>query len=246
MEKLEQVIRLGRYEEARSRILTGEDGNADGLAVLLELRDWLRLKEYGKAQKLLEQDGDLIAGYLDVSEARAAIEAFDLEDESKITAYLDDPHLGAEAWAALGLVHIRSGNREGARQAFDTALLADPGHYRVRTNLANLTLEAGQTDEAIRMYEGVLKLNPEYALAHHNLGAAYRKKGQIDRSVYHIKRGQRLQMRPVARPPRSMVPGSSAPLPLPERRPFLGRFGSRWWLWLMVIVVVYLLLARQP
>jgi tetratricopeptide (TPR) repeat protein len=96
-----------------------------------------------------------------------------------------------------------------------------------------MTLEAGQTDEAIRMYTEALKLNPEYALAHHNLGAAYRKKGQIDKSVYHIKRGQRLQM-----------PGSAAPLPLPERRPLLGSFGRRWWLWLAVIVAVYLLLSR--
>lgn len=246
MEELDQVIRSGRYDEARKRILAGEEGNADGLAVLLELRDWLRLKEYRKAQKLLEQDGDLIAGYLDVSQAKAAIEAFDMEDESKIASYLEDPHLGAEAWAALGLVHIRSGNREEAKQAFDTALLTDPSHYRVKTNLANMTLEAGQTDEAICLYEEVLKLNPEYALAHHNLGAAYRKKGQIDKSVYHIKRGQRLQMRPAARPPRSIVPGSSAPSAMPERRPFLGSFGNRWWLWLIVVVVVYLLLNRQP
>jgi tetratricopeptide (TPR) repeat protein len=246
MEELDQVIRSGRYEEARSRILAGEEGNADGLAVLLELRDWLRLKEYGRAQKLLEQDGDLIAGYLDVSQAKAAVEAFEMEDESTLVSYLDDPHFGAEAWAALGLVRIRRGNWQEAREAFDSALQRDPGHYRVMTNLANMTLEAGQTDEAIRMYEEVLKLNPEYALAHHNLGAAYRKKGQIDKLVYHIKRGQRLQMRPAARPPRSIVPGSSAPLPVPERRPFLGSFGSRWWLWLLVGVLVYLLLNRQP
>ncbi|WP_337870926.1 tetratricopeptide repeat protein [Meiothermus sp.] len=245
MEELNQVIRSGRYEEARSRILTGEEGDADGLAVLLELRDWLRLKEYGKAQKLLEQDGDLIAGYLDVPRAKAAIEAFDTEDEGRIVSYLEDPHLSAEAWAALGLVRIRNGHRQEAQEAFEMALKRDPGHYRAKTNLANMTLEAGQTDEAIRMYEEVLKLNPEYALAHHNLGAAYRKKGQIDKSVYHIKRGQRLQMQPATRPPR-VAPGASAPPPMPERRPLLGRFGSRWWWWLLVIVVVYWLLNRQP
>lgn len=245
MEELDQVIRSGHYEEARNRILAGEEGDADGLAVLLELRDWMRLKEYGKAQKLLEQDGDLIAGYLDVPQAKAAIEAFDTEDESRIVSYLEDPHLSAEAWAALGLVRIRNGNRQEAQEAFDMALKLDPGHYRVKTNLANMTLEAGQTDEAIRMYEEVLKLNPEYALAHHNLGAAYRKKGQIDKSVYHIKRGQRLQMQPATRPPR-VAPGVSAPPPMPERRPLLGRFGSRWWWWLLVIVVVYWLLNRQP
>ncbi len=243
MEDLDQVIRLGRYDEARKRILAGEEGNADGLAVLLELRDWLRLKEYGQAQKLLEQDGDLITGYLDVSQAKAALEAFDSEDPSQIADYLEDPHLGAEAWTALGLARIRSGRREEAQQAFEAALQADPGHYRAKTNLASMILEAGHTDEAIQMYEEVLRINPEYALAHHNLGAAYRRKGQIDKSVYHIKRGQRLQMRPAARPARSIVPGAPALPTMPERRPLLG---GRWWLWLIVIAVVYWLFSRQP
>jgi len=239
--EVDELIKLGRYEEARARILAGEGGHAEALAVLLELRDWLRLKEYERAQKVLEQDGDLIAGYLDLERARAAIRAFESEDESQIAAYLQDPHLGAEAWATLGLIQIMRGQREEARQAFEAALQADPRHFRAKTNLANLALEAGQTDEAIRLYQEVLKLNPEYALAHHNLGAAYRKKGQIDKAVYHIKQGQRLQMRPPVRPPRAPVPGAS--LPLPERKPLLGR---RWWLWLLVIVLAYWLLNRQP
>ncbi|GIW24970.1 tetratricopeptide repeat protein [Meiothermus sp.] len=245
MEELDQVIRSGRYEEARGRILAGEEGNADGLAALLELRDWLRLKEYDRARKLLKQEGDLMAGYLDVGQAQAALEAFESEDEGRIAAYLDDPHLGAEAWTALGLAHIRQNKREDARQAFDKALQADPRHYRAKTNLANLTLEAGYTDEAIRMYEEVLRLNPEYALAHHNLGAAYRKKGRLDKSVYHIKRGQRLQMQPAARPPRSIA-NTAGPPPLPERRGVLGGMGNRWWFWLLLIGAGYWLLSRQP
>jgi tetratricopeptide (TPR) repeat protein len=239
--EVDELIKLGRYEEARARILAGEGGHAEALAVLLELRDWLRLKEYERAQKVLEQDGDLIAGYLDLERARAAIRAFESEDESQIAAYLQDPHLGAEAWATLGLIQIMRGQREEARQAFEAALKADPRHFRAKTNLANLALEAGQTDEAIRLYQEVLKLNPEYALAHHNLGAAYRKRGQIDKAVYHIKQGQRLQMRPPVRPPRVQLPETT--VGLPERKPWLGR---RWWLWLLVIVLAYWLLNRQP
>jgi hypothetical protein len=59
--------------------------------------------------------------------------------------------------------------------------------------------------------------------------------------VYHIKQGQRLQMRPPVRPPRGPLPGAS--LPLPERKPLLGR---RWWFWLLVIGLAYWLLSRQP
>jgi len=239
--EVNELIKLGRYEEARARILAGEGGHAEALAVLLELRDWLRLKEYERAQKVLEQDGDLVAGYLDLERARAAIRAFETEDESQVVAYLQDPHLGGEAWAVLGLIHIRRGDRAQAGRAFKAALQTDPRHFRAKTNLANLALEAGQTDEAIRLYQEALKLNPEYALAHHNLGAAYRKKGQIDKAVYHIKQGQRLQMRPVARPPRSYVPGN--PLPMPERRPLSS---GRWWLWLLLIGLALWLLGRQP
>ena len=239
--EVDELIKLGRYEEARARILAGEGGHAEALAVLLELRDWLYLKEYERARRVLEQDGELIEDYLDTGRAKAAIRAFESEDESQIAAYLQDPHLGAEAWATLGLIQVMRGKREEARRAFEAALKADPRHFRAKTNLANLVLEAGQTDEAIRLYQEVLKLNPEYALAHHNLGAAYRKRGQIDKAVYHIKQGQRLQMRPPVRPPRAPVPGAS--LPLPERKPLLGR---RWWLWLLVIVLAYWLLNRQP
>lgn len=239
--EVNRLIELGRYEEARGRILAGEAGDADGLAVLLELRDWLRLKEYGRALQVLEQEGELVQGYLDVQRARAAIQAFEAEDQQQIGAYLGDPHLGAEAWAVLGLVHIARGDRVQAQRAFEAALEADPRHFRAKTNLANLALEAGQTDEAIRLYQEVLRLNPEYALAHHNLGAAYRKKGQLDKSVYHIKQGQRLQMRPAARPPRASVPGVAAPLS--ERRPWLG---GRWWLWLLLIGLALWFLGRQP
>lgn len=234
--EVDRLIALGHYEEARHRILAGEEGDAQGLAVLLELRDWLRLKEYGRALKVLEQDGEQVRAYLDVEQARAAIEAFEAEDAERIGAYLSDPHLGAEAQAVLGLVHVRRGERAAARQAFEAALRADPGHYRAKTNLANLALEAGQTEEAIRLYEEALRLNPEYALAHHNLGAAYRKKGQLDKAVYHIKQGQRLQMRPPVRPLGGMAPGAGQARP--GRRP--------WWVWFLLAGLVLWLIGRRP
>ncbi|MCS7057263.1 MAG: tetratricopeptide repeat protein [Meiothermus sp.] len=243
MEGLGELIRSGHYDEARRRLLLGEEGDADGLAALLELRDWLRLKEYREARRVLRQEADLLGAYLDPARVEEALEAFEAEQEARIRPYTEDPHLGAEAWTTLGLIWVRTGRREEAHRAFEEALQRDPGHFRAKTNLANLALEAGETDRAIALYQEVLKQHPDYPLAHHNLGAAYRKKGQFDKAVYHLKRGQRLQMQPPTRPPRPPVPGSVG---LPERRPWLGGWTRRWWLWLGVGVLLYWWLGRSP
>ncbi len=44
--------------------------------------------------------------------------------------------------------------------------------------LANAYLEVGQPDEAIKEYERILRLNPNYPLAHYHLGQAYELQGQ--------------------------------------------------------------------
>jgi tetratricopeptide (TPR) repeat protein len=238
---VEELLKTGRYEEARLRLRAGE-GSAQEVAsfeVLLELRDALREKQYTQAQKILGRDTDLLAPYLNIEAVHRALEAFEGEDPALIQPYTDDPHLGAEAWAVLGVMRIRSGDPSGAKDAFEEALRRDGGHYRAKTNLGNLALEAGQVDEAIRIYEEVLKQNENYGHAHHNLGAAYRKKGQLDKSVYHIKRAQRLIFLGGTRGA-TRATGSSSQAP----RPLLRNLSQRWWIWLIVIVVVWFLLRR--
>jgi tetratricopeptide (TPR) repeat protein len=238
---MDELIKTGRYDEARAKLLAGEGGDADGLAVLLELRDWLRLKEYTRARKVLRQEETWLEPYLEPGRAQAALAAFEGEDEAALTPYLDDPHLGAEAWCCLGLLRVRRGDTAGGRAAFETALARDKGHFRAKTNLANLLQEEGRLGEAIAAYQEVLHLNPDYALAHHNLGAAYRKQGNLSKSVYHVKRAQRLQMRPPARVSRERSgPDEANPLP----RPGGAGLGGRWWVWLLGIAVAYFLLHR--
>ena len=48
--------------------------------------------------------------------------------------------------------------------------------------LANAYLKLGQTDDAIAEYERILRLNPNYPLAHFHLAQAYQHKGQTDRA----------------------------------------------------------------
>ncbi|THF89075.1 tetratricopeptide repeat protein [Deinococcus sp. KSM4-11] len=87
------------------------------------------------------------------------------------------------------------GNAHRARERFEEALQADPGHYRAITNLGNLSLEAGDAKAAEARYREALKLNAEYDGAHHNLGVALRRQGRVGEAVSAIRRGQRLSMR---------------------------------------------------
>jgi len=54
--------------------------------------------------------------------------------------------------------------------------------------LANAYLELGRVDEAIAEYERILKLNPNYPLAHYHLGQAYEQKGQSDHAREQYER----------------------------------------------------------
>ncbi|RIH90531.1 Lipopolysaccharide assembly protein B [Calidithermus terrae] len=234
---MEELLRQGRYDEAKQQSLLTPAGDQAGLAALLELRAWLRDKRYEMARAGLEKDAKFLTPYLNLGAAREAIKAFEAEDPAALEPFLDDPHLGAEANCVLGVIRVREGDREGARLAFDRSLRLDPGHYRAITNLGNLELEAGRTAEAVVMYEKALQSNPDYPHAHHNLAAAYRKLGQIGKSVHHLKREQRLLYRSPARRL------GDAGLPRPGRT-LPGNLDSRWLVLVVVVAVVYLLLRN--
>lgn len=54
--------------------------------------------------------------------------------------------------------------------------------------LANAHLELGQVDEAIAEYERILRLNPNYPLAHYHLARAYERKGLTERALSSYER----------------------------------------------------------
>lgn len=231
-------IAIAKLDELRAGILAGGQGDAEGLAVLLEIRDWLRLKEYAKVRKALEAEAQAVGRYFAAGEIEAALEAFQSDDPEQIEPYMAHPFLGGEAQAVIGLQRVREANPEAARQAFEAALLLDPGHFRAITNLGNLEYEFASPEAAIARYQQALKLHSEYAPAHQGLAAAYRKQGNIGLSVQHLKKANRLVLRAPARPVKES--GTAVPT-----QPVLGSgVWSKWWLWLALVVVVYLLFRR--
>jgi spermidine synthase len=72
----------------------------------------------------------------------------------------------------IGAALASLGDREGARQAFDASLRADPLGAGTYTNLATLELESGNLDEAARRYAEALTLDPSSETARQGLRAA--------------------------------------------------------------------------
>jgi Tfp pilus assembly protein PilF len=62
----------------------------------------------------------------------------------------------------------------------------------VETTVANLLLEQGRAEEAVRYYQHVVQLEPSSALAHYNLAVCLHRLGQLSDAVVHYKEALRI------------------------------------------------------
>ncbi len=95
-----------------------------------------------------------------------------------------------EAHNAMGvLLHLAFGRPAEALEHYKKALEVRPTYSEVKVNMANVHLDQGRYDEAIKLYEDVLNdmLYPTPYFAHGNMGWAYYKKGETGRAVDSIK-----------------------------------------------------------
>jgi tetratricopeptide (TPR) repeat protein len=84
-----------------------------------------------------------------------------------------------------GYYALKSERPNEAIEQFQEALRHSPVVFNVdgvEDCLANAYLELGRLDEAIAEYERILKLNPNYPLAHYHLAQAYERKGDRERA----------------------------------------------------------------
>lgn len=122
---------------------------------------------------------------------------------ARLDALLEDPGLSAAERAVVankrGVALVELQRRDDARAAFDRALEIVPKYAPALVNIGNLHLEAGEMEEAIRWYESAVLSDDEYALAHHNLGVAYKRLGRTSESVRELRKAHRLEGRVVRR-----------------------------------------------
>ncbi|XXF75489.1 social motility TPR repeat lipoprotein Tgl [Myxococcaceae bacterium GXIMD 01537] len=95
-----------------------------------------------------------------------------------------------EAHNAMGvLLHLAFRRPGEALTHYEKALDVRPNYSEAKANLANVHLDQGRYDAAIKLYEEVLNdmLYPTPYFAHGNLGWAFYKKGDTNRAVESIK-----------------------------------------------------------
>ena len=162
-----------------------------------------------------------------------------------------------EGFNKVGVVYAQQKDLDQAREWFQRALAVDGRYPPALTNLGNLLLEGGQTQEAIAYYTLALQHNPSYGPAHKNLAVALRRQGRHFEAVRHLRRGDRLEMGGLggwglgglgtlgwATPP----PVGGSPPPRPQGPP-RGRPAGRpaYWVWLIVaLAVVFLVRLLKP
>jgi lipoprotein NlpI len=94
-----------------------------------------------------------------------------------------------------GVARMGLDRRELARGDFEEALRIKSSHAPALTNLGNLLLEEGDLVGAIARYRSAIDADPQYAVAHLNLGVAYKKSGRWAEAVRELRLAQRLELR---------------------------------------------------
>ena len=104
----------------------------------------------------------------------------------------------ALAWAHLGTAYtanaaFRFGGREDYQQAlvaYQKALALNPEQIEARVFMANMFTDTNRVIQAVPLLREVLKANPNYALAHWELGYAYRFTGMLDESIEECEKAR--------------------------------------------------------
>ena len=94
-----------------------------------------------------------------------------------------------------GVARIGLQRRADARADFQGALEISPNFAPALANLGNLLLEEEEAEAAIAHYEHAIRADPDYAIAHFNLGVAYKRVGRIADGVRALRHAQRLEGR---------------------------------------------------
>lgn len=212
--------------------------NLADFEALVRARRWVRAEQ--RLARTVERPEIIDWGQLesDLAALTACSKALDRRELADAVVHLERVRSAcfrAEVANLRGTAHAYEGDNAAAKVEFERAVTLDPKHYRALTNLGNAQLEEGLTDEAIVNYQRAIALNDDFANAHHNLGVAYRRKGQIGKSVRALRTAQRAQQRRDQEEAREALGGT-------------GRGAARMLRWVLILAVaaaLFLLLRNR-
>jgi DNA-binding winged helix-turn-helix (wHTH) protein/TolB-like protein len=106
----------------------------------------------------------------------------------------------ALTWAYLGASYTSDAafEMEGLKQyqkaqaAYERALTLQPNQLEAQMFLANLLVDTGRVEQAVPVLRDALRINPNHAAAHWELGYAYRFAGVLDESAAECERARKI------------------------------------------------------
>ena len=92
----------------------------------------------------------------------------------------------------LGMTRKQLGYWQNSETLFRHTLAVTRNNQLAHNNLGLAVERKGQTDEAIRQFQGAIRLDPGVAEAHNNLGTALGDKSQMDEAIHQFREAIRL------------------------------------------------------
>jgi protein O-mannosyl-transferase len=94
--------------------------------------------------------------------------------------------------SCLALTRQQIGFWKDSEAVYRHAAAVTENNYPVHDDLANILYDKGQVDEAISHFEEFVRLKPDLANSHYNLGVALFRKGRIDEAIRQLQEAIRL------------------------------------------------------
>ena len=104
------------------------------------------------------------------------------------------PLRGAAEWFAQGVGHEAAEDSPGlAAEAYRRVLTMEPGHAEALNNLAMISYEQDDMQEAVALFRRAVELNPSHAISHFNLGSVLEEMGELEKARQHLRVALRLE-----------------------------------------------------
>lgn len=150
-----------RFELARAYLQIGKPDQAEN-----ELR---KLQDTGA----LPPEIHLAMGKIKLAQRRPA------QARTEFQAQLDQTPQNAEAWEGIGLSYIQEKSFDQACQAFERALVLDPGLTVARSELAAILMDQGNLANAQHQIEELLSRHPDHHAGMHLLAQLQTAQGDV-------------------------------------------------------------------
>ncbi len=174
-----------QYDKAAQIIDTGLQLAPDNGALLCEKAKLMMIvgkpekaKElYRQVQEAYPENLDTLLGLAKISRIQGkADEAIAMFEE---VIKINPGNGGPSAYNQIGIIHLRAGRWQEARQAFRAALKINAKNVEAHSGLAMVLISEKKIDEAIERLQLALKLDPVELPNVARLAACYREKGDL-------------------------------------------------------------------